>query len=73
MLNETEKALNLLSEEGYYVKNLWQADDVMLRWECTEEQALEILDKTFHNEYVNETIFDIISINASELNLKKKL
>ncbi len=72
MLNKTEKALNLLSDEGYYVKNLWQVDDVMIRWACTREQALEILDKTFDNEYVNETIFDIIGINAREMNLKSK-
>jgi len=72
MLNKTEKALNLLSDEGYYVKNLWQVDDVMIRWECTREQALEILDKTFDNEYVNETIFDIININAQEMNLTSK-
>jgi hypothetical protein len=72
MLNETEKALNLLQKEGYYVKNLWQVDDVMLRWECTKKQALDILDKTFDNEYVNQTIFDIIGINAKEMNLKSK-
>ncbi len=72
MLNKTEKALNLLSDVGYYVKNLWQVDDVMIRWACTREQALEILDKTFDNEYVNETIFDIIGINAREMNLKSK-
>ncbi len=72
MLNKTEKALNLLSDKGYYVKNLWQVDDVMIRWACTREQALEILDKTFDNEYVNETIFDIIGINAREMNLKSK-
>lgn len=72
MINETEKALNLLSDEGYYVKSLWGVDDVMLRWECTKTEALEILDKTFDNEYVNETIFDIIGINAQEMNLKLK-
>jgi hypothetical protein len=72
MINKTEKALNLLSEEGYYVKNLWGLDDVMIGWECTKEQALEILDKTFDNEYVNETIFDIININAREMNLTSK-
>jgi len=72
MINKTEKALNLLSDEGYYVKNLWGVDDVMIGWECTKEQALEILDKTFDNEYVNETIFDIIGINAREMNLTSK-
>lgn len=72
MLNRTEKALNLLSEEGYYVKNLWQVDDVMIRWECTKEQALKILDKTLEDEYVNEIIFDIININAKKMKLKPK-
>lgn len=72
MINKTEKALNLLSDEGYYVKSLWQVDDVMIRWECTKEQALEILDKTFEDEYVNEIIFDIININAKKMKLKPK-
>ena len=70
MLNRTEKALNLLHEEGYYVKNLWGLDDVMIKYNCTEEQAWEVLEKTFENEFINESIFNVIDINAQEMNLE---
>lgn len=72
MINETEKALNLLSDEGYYVKNLWNVDDVMIGWECTKEQALEILDEALNTEYVAESICDFININARKRKLKPK-
>ncbi|MFY7812094.1 MAG: hypothetical protein ACOVQ2_10230 [Flavobacterium sp.] len=72
MINNTEKALNLLSNEGYYVKNLWNVDDVMIGWECTKEQALEILDEALNTEYVAESISDFININARKRKLKPK-
>jgi hypothetical protein len=29
-----------------------------------------VLEKTFENEFINESIFDVIDINAQEMNLE---
>lgn len=70
MLNETEKALNLLSDEGYYVKNLWHIDDVQKKYKCTKQEALEVLDESLTGELIVEEIFEKIDMSANKLNLE---
>ena len=60
----------MLEAEGYYVGNLWHISDVQMNFDCTEQEAMKVLDKTFNNEYVNEQIFDSIKIIADSMNLK---
>jgi hypothetical protein len=62
----------LIEAEGYYVGNLWHISDVQMYFDCTDEEAMKVLDKTFNNEYVNESIQDSIKIIAESLNLKHK-
>ena len=64
------EAKKLLEAEGYYVGNLWHISDVQMNFDCTEQEAMKVLDKTFNNEYVNEQIFDSIKIIADSMNLK---
>lgn len=62
----------MLEAEGYYVGNLWHISDVQMNFDCTEQEAMKVLDKTFNNEYVNQSIFDSIKIIADSMNLKRK-
>jgi hypothetical protein len=71
-MNEIEKAIETLTIEGYYVEKPWHIEDVQQNYDCTDEEAMEVLDKTFSNEYVNQQIFDSISIIANSMNLKHK-
>jgi len=65
-------AKKLLEAEGYYVGNLWHISDVQMNFDCTDAEAMEVLDKTFNNEWINEQINDSITIIAESLNLKHK-
>jgi hypothetical protein len=62
----------LIEAEGYYVGNLWHISDVQMYFDCTDEEAMEVLDRTFNNEWINEQISDSIKIIAESLNLKHK-
>jgi hypothetical protein len=70
MINETEKALNLLSDEGYYVRSLWHIDDVMNKYKCTKQQALNILEDALDGELLVEEVFNRIDMFANKLNLE---
>lgn len=61
-----------LEAEGYYVGNLWHISDVQMNFNCTDAEAMEVLDRTFNNEWINEQINDSITIIAESLNLKRK-
>ena len=69
-MNEIEKAKEFLKSKGYFTDTLWNTDDVTMNYDCTEEQAMKVLERVFNNEYVNEQIFESIKIIAESLNLK---
>ncbi len=66
-------AKKLLEAEGYYTGNLWHISDVQRNFDCTDAEAIEVLDRVFNNEWINEQISDSITIIAESLNLKHKL
>lgn len=52
-----EKAKKLLRDNGYFTDNLWQVDDVKEKFECTDEQAQDILHKSLTNEATMQQIW----------------
>jgi hypothetical protein len=56
-LTEIEQAKAILKQYGYFVDNLWSTQDVTDRYECTEEQAQDVLNTALTNEWVTEQIF----------------
>ena len=70
---EIEKAREVLREAGYYVDNLWHIDDVRTLFEnVTDEEAQEILDKSFQNEATFDQIwFAIDQIGQDIYNLER--
>ncbi len=49
-----------LASRGFYTNNLWHVDDVKQNYECSDEDAQEILDKTMQSEWVTQEIFTFI-------------
>lgn len=64
------EAKKFLEKEGYFVDNLWSVQDVMLNYDCTEEEAQEVLSKALQNEATMEQIWFAIHFEAGYRNLK---
>ncbi len=71
-LTEIEQAKAILKQHGYFVDNLWSTRDVTDRYECTEEQAYDVLDKALTNEWVMEQIRFSIDDACDSLKIELK-
>jgi hypothetical protein len=71
-LTEIEQAKAILKQHGYFVDNLWSTQDVTDRYECTEEQAYDVLDKALTNEWVMEQIWFSIDDACDSLEIELK-
>jgi hypothetical protein len=71
-LTEVEKAKAVLKQHGYFVDNLWSTQDVTDRYECTEEEAQEVLETALTNEWVTEQIFYAIGDACDSLEIELK-
>jgi hypothetical protein len=69
---EIEQAKAILKQHGYFVDNLWSTQDVTDRYECTEEQAYDVLDKALTNEWVMEQIWFSIDDACDSLKIELK-
>ena len=64
-------AKKLLEDEGYHVGNLWRTEDVCNRYDCTSEDAEEILEDVIESQYISEIIFEMIDESSEEMNFKR--
>ena len=69
---EIAQAKELLRSEGYFVDNLWRTFDVTLNYDCTEEEAQEVLLKALQNDATMEQIWFAINYEAGYRNLKRR-
>ena len=51
-----QEAKTFLEKEGYFTDNLWTVHDVQGIFKCTDEEALEVLNKALTNEQTMEQI-----------------
>ena len=66
-----EQAKKVLRDNGYFVDNLWQVDDVKLRYNCKDdEQAQEILESALTNDATMEQIWFAIDMVAQDEGLE---
>lgn len=65
------EAKQVLKKEGYFVDNLWHVSDVKENYECTDEQAQEVLSASLQNEATMEQIWFAIHFEGGFRNLKK--
>jgi hypothetical protein len=66
------EAKQLLRSEGYFVDNLWHVSDVQNNFECTDEQAQDILYWSLTRDNVIEFINEYITDIADNEELKRK-
>lgn len=71
--NEIELAKQILKDNGFFVDNLWHIIDVKDMYECTDEQAMKVLEGALTNEAVFNQIWDAIDSKADDCNLINKL
>ena len=72
VMKQIEEAKEFLKSKGYYVNNLWTIDDVQHHYECTDIEAMGILDKVFQSERLMSEVFEMINHFAEESNLNLK-
>ena len=67
------KAKKFLEKKGRQTFNLWHVEDVLERFNCSKDTAMEILIESMESESTMEVIHDNISIIAGEVHrLKEK-
>ena len=69
---DIEDAKQTLRSAGYFVDNLWCVEDVMLNYDCTEEEAQEVLSNALQNDATMQQIWEAISYKAESMNLKRR-
>ena len=67
-----ETAKQFLREQGYYTDNLWHIDDVKSSYECTDEEAYEVLNDALKNEATMEQIWLSIDHSADNKGHRNK-
>lgn len=69
---EEEKAKEILLKAGYQVDNLWTIRDVQDNYECTKDQAMEVLIQALTNHATMEQIWFAVDFHAEDNGLKSK-
>ena len=70
--SEMNDAIRLcFKKQGYFVDNLWHLNDVSDRFDCTDDEAYEVLTKVLQSDYIMESIHEAIcQVAQDEFNLK---
>lgn len=67
-----ESAKQFLEDNGYYTQNLWQVSDVQADFNCTEEEAQNVLNDVLNSDRIKGEINETIDIVASAWEIPKK-
>lgn len=70
-LKDETVARKLLESKGYFVKNLWNTDDVTEKYNCKKEQAQEVLEMALSNDTTKQQIWFNIDFACDLLGIKK--
>lgn len=68
----TEDLRNELAERGFQTANLWHIDDVLQTYECSDEDALDIIRTVMNHPAVIGTVFNVIDDTCWACDIKKK-
>ena len=62
---------NELKKRGYFVDNLWTTEDVQSKFNCTEDEAQEVLEQALTNDATMEQIWLAIEFHGEENGLNQ--
>lgn len=66
------EAKQVLEDAGYCVNTLWNVQDIMDGYECTEEQARQLLDDAYNNDQTHNNFGEVVMILADMSGIEKK-
>ena len=66
--NDGLSAKKMLAVEGYYTDDMWTLGDVLHKYVCTKEEALDVLRHTVSNDDIVSEINERIDERCAELN-----
>lgn len=72
MTTKILEAKAFLEQQGFQTNNLWHIDDVKGKFNCTDEQAHEVLIKSLTNEATMEQIWLAIGMIGEAQGLEPK-
>ena len=62
---ETLELKDELERRGWFTEIVWHKEDVQINYNCTQADALGVLERVFRSEHVNQIINDAIDEDAS--------
>jgi hypothetical protein len=68
-MDKIQQAKRVLQEAGYYTLSLWNINDVKGSFECTDEEAHNVLHFALNNEATMEQIWLSIKTDAESKSL----
>lgn len=71
MTNEIKQAKETLKKNGYFVDNLWSVEDVQDIFNCSNEEAQDVLNIALTNEGTMHHIWTAIRISGEDKSLKE--
>lgn len=69
--NKVREAKQILKEAGYYTDNLWSVEDVQDIFDCSDEEAQDVLKNTMTNEGTMHHIWSVIRFVGQDKSLKE--
>lgn len=66
-----QEAKEFLKQNGYYTDNLWCVEDIKSKFECSDDEAQEVLNSALNNDATMEQIWFAIDFHGQEEGLKK--
>ena len=74
--DEFNQACKILKNNGFYTGNLWQIEDVKIKFNCDNETAYDILHSVLNNDYliseIQQIIYDIATGDPYNLTEKEE-
>ena len=71
--DKVTEALDFLESQGFYIQNLWHIQDVQRKFDCSEEEAMEVLNDAVSGEWIIEQINERIEYYGAREGLTEKV
>jgi len=71
MTNEVKQAKETLKKNGYFTDNLWSIEDVKDVFDCSDEEAKDVLRDALTNEGTMHHIWSAIRIIGQDKSLSE--
>jgi hypothetical protein len=65
-----QEAKDFLESQGYYTKCLWSIHDVQAGYDCSDEEALSVLNSALNTESTFDQIWYAIECESMDRGLK---